>query len=352
MRSKGCDWELWVLSPINERRQLEPILKSQKVDGVIGRGLSQELIGCVNEAGIPLVAIRGLQTPDDAEINGPHVDDAAIGSIAGDEFMRLNLGYWGFVHWDGVGWSEERRKSFHSHATSIGASNSTVSLSLEERSSWDGISKMVEWVKGLPKPCGVLACNDEAGVDVLHACQIAGLTVPDEVAVIGVDNDRLLCESAVPPLSSIDLHAVEVGKAAALQLRDNLSNDQQAVAPQPVGSASMVVRESSHEVDRYLLAYQRAMDYISAKPLKGASVSEVASACSVSRRGLERAFAKHSGESPAAVIRKQRLAAIIQLLKNQPLSLENIAQQTGFSDAAGLSNFIKRMTGKPPGEFR
>lgn len=208
----------------------------------------------------------------------------------------------------------------------------------------------MEWVKSLSKPCGVLACNDEAGLDVLHACQLADLEVPAQVAVIGVDNDRLLCESSVPPLSSIDLHAEDVGRSAAKQLRSLLGGEVDDEVH--IGQISMVVRESSHEIDRYLLTYQKAVDFIAARALTGTSVGEVASNCGVSRRGLERAFVKYSNESPAGLIRNQRLSAILELLKNQPLSLDHLAEQTGFSDSAGFSNFVKRMTGKPPGAFR
>ena len=121
---------------------------------------------------------------------------------------------------------------------------------------------------------------------------------------------------------------------------------------QHIAPAVMVVRESSHEVDRYLLTYQSATDYISGQAIRGPSVADVADACGISKRGLERAFGKHGTGSPAEIIREQRLAGILRLLKNQSLGLANIARQSGFSDASGLSNFIKRVTGKPPGAWR
>ena len=350
MQSDGCDWEVWAMPMIHEKRQLVACLKGREIAGVIARGLSAELQTLLHESDIPLVAIRGSDTREEDVSNGPHVDDEAIGGKAGGEFEHLNLGYWGFIHWQDVAWSDARRKSFQAYADARGAINDTLPLNAEERHGWDGVLKIMDWLKGLSKPCGVLACNDEAGLDVLHACQLAQLRVPEQVAVIGVDNDRLLCESTVPPLSSIDLHAGDVGKAAARQLRNMLNSED--VGEVHISQASMVVRESSHEIDRYLLSYQKAMDFIVAKSVSGTSVAEVAGGCGVSRRGLERAFEKYSSESPASVIRNQRLTAVIHLLKNQSVTLDHLAQQTGFSDSAGLSNFIKRMTGKPPGAFR
>lgn len=352
VQSECSDWDIWIVPMIHEKRQLRDLLGERKVVGVIARGIGEDLISLLKEEGVPLVVVRGLEASSDGGENALHVDDKAIGKRAGEEFVNLNLDYWGFVHWERVAWSEERRKSFHAYASSRGASNSTLTLASKERRSWDGVLKISRWLTKLSKPCGVLACNDEAGLDVLHACQTAGLSVPDQVAVIGVDNDHLLCSSTVPQLSSIDLHAVEVGRSAVKQLMTLLACGEKIGQTVHAGQATMVVRESSHAIDRYLLRYQKAMDYINARPLAELSVIEVAAACGVSRRGLERAFEQHSGESPAGVIRKRRLTGILKLLKNQSTSLDKVAQQAGFSDTAGLSNFVKRMTGKPPGAFR
>ncbi len=350
MRSEGCDWEIWVMPLIHEKRQLEACLRARNVAGVIARGLGAELQMFFHEQGIPLVAIRGAETSGDCIFNGPHVDDEEIGAKAGKEFRNLNLGYWGFVHWEGVAWSEARRDSFQAYADAHGAKNHVLTLASDEWHSWDGVLKIVEWIQSLSKPCGVLACNDEAGLDVLHACRLGDLNVPAQVAVIGVDNDRLLCESSVPPLSSIDLHAVDVGKFSVKQLRSLLAgeSDEEICMSQ----SSMVVRESSHEIDRYLRTYQKALDFIAPRALTGTSVTAVASGCGVSKRGLERAFEKYSSDSPASFIREQRISAILKLLKNQSITLEHLATQAGFSDASGFSNFVKRMTGKTAGEFR
>ena len=248
-------------------------------------------------------------------------------------------------------WSEARMKSFHSYATSLGVSNDTLALPTNARLNWESVQMIADWLKKLPKPCGVLACNDEAGLDVLHACQLIGVSVPHEVAVIGVDNDRLLCESTTPSLSSIDLRAADVGREAALQLKALLEGDATDYAS-PMNPATTVVRSSSHDVDRYMLPYQKAIDFIHARALRNMRVSDVARACGISRRGLERAFEKCAESSPAAVMRDKRIEAIITLLKDKTASLESSSQQAGCSDAAGLSNFVKRMTGKTPGAFR
>lgn len=345
------DWDLWVVPPIDDQRHLEDCLASRHVVGVITRGLACDLVHYLERRDIPVVSIRGPEDGEDRVLNGPHVDDETIGQLAGSEFVRLGLRQWGFVHWQGVSWSGARKQSLQAFARSQGIEVPVLSLSPEERHDWTGVLKISDWLKALVKPCGILACNDEAGVGVLHACKLSALSAPDEVAVIGVDNDRLLCESSSPSLSSIDLHAAEIGRAAANQLVHRIWGDSSS-SPQHLTPAVMVVRESSHEIDRYLLIYQNAMDYIARHALTGPSVEAVAHACGVSKRGLERAFAKHSTASPAAIIREQRSAGILRLLENQSLGLSMIAQQSGFGDAAGLSNFVKRVTGKSPGAWR
>jgi len=127
-----------------------------------------------------------------------------------------------------------------------------------------------------------------------------------------------------------------------------LSEDAEA----PEMMAQCVRRESCEKVDRHKLIFQKALDYIHSRSLRTVKVDELARSCGVSRRGMERAFEKCGAVSPAALIRDVRLLAIIKLLEDQNSSIESVAEQSGFSDAAGLSNFVKRMTGKNPSSFR
>lgn len=352
LRSEGVDWQFWCLSHEVSKSEIDHFLEARKIDGIIGRGMNEWLSRYIlYDLSIPTVLIRYDEEPDCEYINGPHVDDNQIGKLVGEEFNYMNLGYWGFIHWEGVGWSEARKKSFHSYATASGVRNEVLTLPEKHRHSWKGVLNIAEWVKKLPKPCGILACNDETGLDVINACHLAEVKVPDQVAVIGVDNDRLLCESITPFLSSIDLKAAEVGKQAVLKLGRLLgvidhkfNNDEQP--------AQLVVRNSSNDTDRNLLLCQKAIDFIEARVMENLTVSDLVKTCGISRRGLERAFEKSMKLSPAQVIRERRIIMLKRILRETDFNLETIANQTGFSDASGLSNFIKRMTGKKPGDIR
>ncbi len=347
----GQDYNVWVVPPMEECGHLKACVSSQNVVGVIARGLAAELVEFLDECRIPVVSIRGPQDTGMRAYGGIHVDDDLVARLAGDEFVRLNLRQWGFVGWQDVIWSEARKKSLLGFAQSNEVDAKVLSLSEQQRFGWSGVSAIASWVEMLDKPCGILACNDEAGVAVLHACKLAGLSVPDEVAVIGVDNNSMLCESSSPSLSSIDLHAADLGRMAMRQLAEILGFELKGGAEHQE-PALMVIRESSHEVDRYLLFYQIAVSYITSHALRGPSVAEVADSSGLSKRALERVFAKHATVSPGEMIREHRKDAILRLLRNQSLNLSMIAQQSGFADASGLSNFVKRVTGKPPGQWR
>ena len=351
MRPEGCDWNFWSLPSQSSIEDLQNCLKMHSIHGIIARGLPKETAEFISTSPYPCVFIRAGENDSAAYINGPHPDDEMIGKLAGEAFSLLNLTYWGFIHWKGVMWSEARRNFFQTHAENCGVKNAILSLNKKDQQSWTAVSRIAKWLKDIPKPCGILACNDKSGLDVLQACQLLGLRVPEDIAVIGVDNDRLMCESSAVSLSSIDLKAADTGRAAAVQLGKMLGLLDTLTAP-PASQASYIVRQSSQKVDNLQIIYQKSLDYISSRPLRNMKVTELAKACGVSRRSLERAFTACSSESPAAVIRKSRVETIIELLQEKSSSIESIAGQAGFSDAAGLSNFVKRLTGKNPGAFR
>lgn len=351
MRSDGCDWNFCNLPLDCSTIDLEDCIKTNNIHGIITRGLPEPTARFITKSKTPCVFIRSGEDDSAAYINGPHPDDEMIGKLACQAFDQLNLTQWGFVHWEDVMWSEARKKSFQTHAKACGVSSSLISIKKNNQRSWSATKEITVWLDTIPKPCGILACNDKAGLHVIQAAQILNLRVPDDVAVIGVDNDHLICESSSVSLSSIDLKAANTGRAAAIQLGIMLGTLDESTPP-PVSQATYVVRQSSQKTDNSQLIYQKAIDHIKSQPLSKPSIIELAKACGVSRRSLERSFVKCNADSPAAIIRQSRLKAIIELIEEQSSSLESIAEQAGFSDAAGLSNFVKRLTGKNPGAFR
>ncbi|GAA5496545.1 LacI family transcriptional regulator [Rubritalea squalenifaciens DSM 18772] len=350
MEARAHDWwnTMRLTASETDRDAIAQVLA--QVDGVIVRDASPEVMEELKGQEVPTVVLRGAmgEPVEESETMkaAAHVDDASVGALAVEELKRLSVKHWGFVGFEGVGWSRGRGEALMNHPAVVHA----IELRGNERESWSGVLRLAEWLRKVPKPIGVFGCSDSAGLTVLQACQYAGFSVPNQVAVIGVDNDVQLCHTSVPPLSSIDLHATGVGQRAAWQLANMLGLPTKA---EPVISpARLVARESSHEVDRYFLCYQKAVEWLSSNALRGPSVDELSDVTGISRRGLERAFEKHAKVSPASVIREHRMKAIEILLARDSLTLDRIAAQAGFTDAAGLSNFVKRQTGKSPRELR
>ncbi|MBK1790571.1 substrate-binding domain-containing protein [Persicirhabdus sediminis] len=342
-------WDVWTSPAVSERQQLEKLVARGGISGVIARGVAADTLVYLRQLGVPVVELRGPAGFVSEEQIGPHADDYAVGQIAASEFQRLGVLSAGYVHWEGVLWSKQRGDAFTESINWGGCE--WLRLEPEESTGWTAIEKIADWLESKTKPIGVLGCCDQVGLAVLQACVLINARVPEEVAVIGVDNDVLACDFASPALSSIDLNPIDIGRAAAIHLARRLDLTR-VPREEEVRPPYLVARGSSHRVDRYLQIYQSALYWMDQNALRGASVSEVATACGYSRRGLERAFGKHAGTSPGHVLRDIKTQAIIKLLQTQNLPLEKIAAQSGFPDASSLGQFIKRQTGKSPGELR
>ena len=222
----------------------------------------------------------------------------------------------------------------------------------EEGAAAEQVAEIGRWIATLPKPVGIMACYDSRGQQVLDACRSAGLAVPDEVAVIGVDNDELLCELASPPLSSVVPNAHRAGYVAAARL-DRLMAGKK-VTPMaelipPLGVANR------HSTDAFALddrAIVRAVRMIREHACEGINVSDVLKTVPLSRRVLEQRFQKLLGRTPREEILQVRLARVKQLLGETELALYQIAERTGFEHVEYLSVVFKRETGVTPSAWR
>lgn len=353
---KNEGWDVWNIPIGAQPSKLDRYFESINVAGVVARGSDLLLTDYFSEKNVPFVSIESMNSHDGDASADLTPDEHSVPIIVAEEFNRLGFKKWAYIHWAGYRWSEYRKKRFELCAKYSGVELHVLTINSDNE--WDMIIDTAEWLKALPKPCGVFGCNDKAALDVVRAATSASISIPDELAVIGVDNDVLLCEGGGTWLSSVDLHIKELGVHAAKQLRDLIKvteaggevpfEPQSDTAIKP----SLIIRESSQHVDHYLLTFQQASGKIREHELKGISVDELATLCSVSRRCLERAFERYAKKSPAAVIRGIRAEAIVRVIISQDVSLEKLAEYTGFADASGLSNFIRRATGIPPSEHR
>jgi LacI family transcriptional regulator len=208
------------------------------------------------------------------------------------------------------------------------------------------------WLHELPKPVAVLTWTSDRGREVLFACRALGLLVPEQVAVMGGDEDSLLCETCNPPLSGVALTSERIGYEAAALLDRLLQGKPSPQEPILIEPTRVVVRQSTDTlaIDDEDLA--RAIAFIRVRAATPLQVSDVLRAVPVSRSWLERRFQEALGRSPAEEIRRVRLERARQLLADTDMSVPQIAAASGFGSREYLAYAFKQATGLTPREFR
>lgn len=328
-------------------------LERWKGDGIITRSATPELAEKLIASGIPTVDLTDVYRNHGL----PRIwtDHRAVGKLGAEHFLDRGFEHLAFCGFSGHVWSEERQAGFEERIAGKVQSSHRYSTpwDLSRESYWETQqSSISDWLRGLPKPVGVLCSNDLRGQQVLDACRRVGLAVPEEVAVLGVDDDSLLCELCDPPLSSIRPNSFAIGfEAAALLDRlmrgESLAGEQVLINPLGVvtrQSTDMLAIDDPQIAAAVRLIRQHACD--------GLSMKQLLSQIPIARSVLERRFRKYLGRSPQAEIRHVQLRKARQLLAETQLSLAEIASRTGFTHAEYFSVVFKRELGVTPGGYR
>jgi LacI family transcriptional regulator len=312
--------------------------------GVIARVENPLVAEVVRSCGRPAVDVSAARLLPD--LPWVETDDAAIARLAADHLLERGLRHFGYCGDSRFNWSRWREEHFVRYLAEAGYACPVGPPSRR------GGDELADWVRSLPKPAGVLACYDIRGREVLAACRRAGVAVPDEVAVIGVDADELLCELSDPPLSSVVPDTRHTGWLAA-ELLDALMAGR-PVRPDahripPLGVTTRRSTDTLAVEDADLAA---ALRFIRENACAGITVADVVSRLPLSRRVLEARFLKVLGRTPHAEILRVRLGRVKALLARGDLSLDTIARRTGFRHGEYLSAVFKRELGETPGQFR
>ena len=215
------------------------------------------------------------------------------------------------------------------------------------------IRAIARWLKALPKPVAVFACYDGRALQVLEACQLLGLNVPEQVAVLGVDNDELVCELANPPLSSVQPNARRSGYEAAALLARLMRGEKKSVVPtHQVQPVRVVERQSTDVVAVADAKVAAALKFIRQHACARVDVGDVLRAVPMSRTRLEEKFKALLGHSPHRQIVQQRIARAKHLLVESKVAISEVAEQAGFDNASYLSVAFRRETGLSPFAYR
>ncbi len=322
-------------------------------DGIITRSTTPEMAELILHRGIPTVNLTDIY--GDQGIPAIWNDHQAIGQMAAEHLIQRGLNHFAFCGFSDHHWSTERRIGFASAIATRGTEihHHSSDWAQARRGGWEKQhAKIVEWLIGLPKPIGIMACNDFRGQHVLEACHAAKISVPDQVAVIGVDNDEVICDFCQPPLTSVIPAAERIGFEAASMLGKLMRGEkleQTKLLIQPLGIAARHSTDVMAIEDADVVS---ALQLIRDRACLGLTVADILDAIPIARSSLERRFRKAVGRSPQAEIRDAQLKRAKQLLCETDLSLAQVASLTGFKHSEYFSVVFKREVGQTPGQFR
>ncbi|MGC1273355.1 MAG: DNA-binding transcriptional regulator [Planctomycetaceae bacterium] len=324
-------------------------LRNWKGDGIVARIETQTIARAVKATGLPVVDVSAARHVPG--VPWVETDDGAIAKLAAEHLLERGFRHFGFCGEPGFNWSNWREAAFVRSLRDAGHACEVFDTPSQSRRAHER-EAMARWIARLPKPAGVMACYDIRAQQLLDACRDAGVAVPDEIAVIGVDNDELLCDLSMPPLSSVVPDSRRAGYEAARLLDQLLAGRKVPAEPVLVPPLGVATRQSTDVLAIDDRDVAQAIRFIREHACDGIAVSDVLRVVPLSRRAFEKRFLDRLGRTPHQEILRLKIARAEQLLTETDLSLAAIAERTGFRHAEYLSVAFKRATGRTPGQHR
>lgn len=278
-------------------------------------------------------------------------DSVATGRMAAKELMSTGFRSFAYVpYFTQRFWCKDRKRGFREALALNGLDCAVFDSGAAITKGIDYQNYIRKWVKGLQKPCGIFAANDRMAEEVLTAASYMKINVPQEIAVVGVDNYAPICEHSVTPLTSIEPDFRKGGELAVLALKELVEGRRRAIRT-TFGPIRIVRRTSSRVLRAYDRQVQDALDMIRRKACEGMSSCEVLPLFNCSRRMAEKRFRKVVGHSMLDEIQSVRIARACELLSNPQMELDAIANFCGYSSANALRKVFRAATGKTLREF-
>jgi LacI family transcriptional regulator len=318
-------------------------------DGIIVRGENRRLAHAVARQKLPVVDL----TPSRLVPHAPWVksDDAAIARLAAQHFLERGFRQFAFCGDPRFSWSHRRGEQFSLLVRGAGHPCADFSAGKNLPSGEAEIAAIGEWLARLPRPVAVFACYDNRGRQVLEACRRRGFAVPEEVAVLGVDDDDVLCALSPPPLSSITLNPRRTGWEAAALLSLMMRGEKLAASAHLIPPVGVATRQSTDVLAVADPKIASALRYIREHACEGIGVEDVLRHSPMARRALETRFRKLLDRTPHQEILRVQLNRAKELLAGTELPIWDIAERTGF-EPEYLSVAFKQGAGLAPSEYR
>jgi LacI family transcriptional regulator len=340
------------------REQRLPDLRSWHGDGIIADFDDPRIAAQVTASRIPSVGFGGGFGWHDPASRIPYIfaNNRAIARLAAEHLLDRGFHNFAFCGYPGSivnGWSQERGREFAARVGESGFACGTYAGRHRSTRDWEGFrASLARWLTSLPKPVGLMAADDKRARQVLEVCRLADIQVPDEVAVIGVDNDEMLCQLSHPSLSSVESGARRVGHEAAALLDRLMSGRRPPRHKFVVDPEGVVTRQSTDvlAVDDGEVA--RAVALIRGNATGGITTQDVCDALKLSRSTLELRFKRAMGRTLFAEIRRVQLQRAECLVRESDLTLKQIAAQCGFQSVQHMTTLFAGRFGNPPAAYR
>jgi len=356
MRLNRQTWQIRYMKETTNEIEPVKIDSDWEGDGIIVFRPSEAEVKAWRSRGIPVINLSHVSSEFGAPTVAP--ENATAGQMAARHLADLGLKHFAFWGDPSRRYSRERHRAFGAELKSLGHSCFEIGFEISkqpQRQKWTKVHKvMVEQLADLPKPIGIFARDDISAAGLSRACAELGLNVPDDVALLGFDNDLILCHTATPPLSSISYPGEKIGYTAA-ELLDGMMSGGRSKPPKltTVSPGSIVTRESTELLafgDKLVADAVRIIRREApAQPLR---VSELIERLPTSRAAFQKRFRTALGRSPKEEITRVRLQRLYQLLDDTDWSVKEIAFEMQFESSEELGRFIRRKLGASATEYR
>lgn len=351
-RETGCRWT-YITAP--ESLSLSILdLRGRCGDGVIAALNTEAEADCARALNVPMVNISSAM--DHSPVPRVNIDNHLIGEMAADHLIQRGFSNFAYFGLSNIGYSRLRKQGFQSRLAKAGFRCQVLltqsTFGLHELHWQEQHLALIEWLESLPTPMALFAVTDYRARQVLDVCREIGVNVPQDIAVLGVDNEPVICQHIQPQLSSIARNDRVEGYQAAAMLHQLLqgkpTSDFISIPP-----AGIVERDSTKVIAISDSRVREAINYIFQNIEQPFGVTDLAQHVGVSRRWLEYSFRETVGESPYKYIRRQQLEHARRLLVENPTAkIYQIAQRTGFNCPKRFMTAFRQSFGQSPREYR
>jgi LacI family transcriptional regulator len=346
----------WTLTPLAPGPDLADRLAAVKPRGIIAHIYERKLANLLGGLRKPLINVCGIMP----QLSFPRIgiDDQLVGELAARHFLDRGFRAFACIGHPAHGASIARELSFRTTLLKHGCGSDRYHVNpahpFDPTCTTPVLGAAIgPWLKRLPQPTGIFCANDILASQLVEVCRQHGVAVPEHVAILGVDNDDLLCGLARPPLSSIALPDQEVGVQAAIHLERLLAGERKILrGPLLLAPLQVVSRQSTDLSAMPDAVVAQACGFIQTNAHRRLSVGDVANEVGVGRRTLERRFRVVLGRGLGEEIRRCHVERAKELLGDPHLSLATVAERAGFGSAKQFAVAFRQLTGLTPRMFR